>query len=166
MVVLSRIGFSLLALMLVVSCFNNDEFETHSNPTDRIFDDGNFRVVLTGPEPQLDGTFKLSWSDVYSTEVFSSIFKSFDNSKFTVSSGKLLTINRAITDSEITQIKNGQALSGYTTAATINKNGDSLEGNASINLSAGTNSIVIELVYSYDSLTSVTMHSNVLIYDN
>lgn len=58
---------SLLLLIWFLGCVAEIE-ERHDNPLDRIFDDGEFRLVLNPPTRQNDGTYMIKWSNVFHRE--------------------------------------------------------------------------------------------------
>lgn len=158
----------LLVAAMVVSLFACDNTEVkmrHENPLDRIFDSGNFRVVLTAEE-KANGNTALTWSNV-----FHSTQGELSTEKLKINGSAQIfrsAANPGATD--INAVKNGSALSGSFAAVgtcTIAAAGDSYAGTCDAVNPSNKGSFIVQFNYRFtdksDLTTTGTIYSNFVV---
>lgn len=149
-----------IVLFSLTACLQEDLELVHTNPLDRIYDDGDFRIVLT-MTPESGGDVKVRWSDLtyQGDEV--------EEDDFSASSFSLLSVSGAASDADIDTIKVNQSLS-WTQASDLDESEAAVEGEETISEPGTDTSYVIEIQFSYkdpdgENLSGI-IHSNVVYY--
>lgn len=160
-----RIYLVVGSAILVLGCTNTEIKMRHENPLDRIFDSGNFRVVLTG-EAAASGNAALVWSNVYHAS----------EGELTDAKLKINTtaqILRSATNPaavDITAVKNAAALSGSFSAlgtCVIGAANNSYAGNCDVAPALNKGSYILQFNYRFtdksDVTTTGTIYSNFVV---
>ena len=154
-----------LALVLAVSCTNTEVKMRHENPLDRIFDSGNFRIVLTAEE-KVNGNTTLNWSNVFhSTEGELTAEKLKING-----SAQIFRSATSPGATDINSVKEAGALSGSFSAVgtcTIAAAGESYAGTCDAVNPANKGSFILQFNYRFtdksDVTTTGTIYSNFVV---
>lgn len=157
-------GVLLLGAVLA-GCSNTEVKMRHENPLDRIFDSGNFRLVLTA-EAKASGNTSLTWSNVFHTTEGE---LSDDKLKINGSAQVFRSAaNPGATD--ITAVKNASALSGSFSAVgtcTIAAANNSYAGNCEAVNPANKGAFIVQFNYRFtdksDVTTTGTIYSNFVV---
>jgi hypothetical protein len=156
--------FGASALVWAMGCTNTEVKMRHENPLDRIFDSGNFRVVLTA-EVKANGNTALTWSNVFhSTEGELSAEKLKINT-----TAQILHNAASPGTTEITAVKNGIALGGFTPlgTCTIAAVGDGYAGTCDAVSPSNKGSFIVQFNYRFtdksDLTTTGTIYSNFVV---
>ncbi len=159
----------ILLILTFAACHNTELITEHSNPLDRIFDDGDFRIVLSQPEKQADGTWLIRWSNVFhKTE------GELDDQVFMLNAGAVLaSMNSAPTAADLQAIRNNSLDHNFDTDILyIQAKKGSYAGSHNLGTLSGVTirSYVIYMSYYYidpnkdNQKTSGIIHSNVVVF--
>ncbi len=160
-----QICLVLFTLAVGVGCTNTEVKMRHENPLDRIFDSGNFRVVLTG-EAAASGNAALVWSNVFhSTE------GELSDDKLKINS--TAQIYRSATTpsvADIGAVQNGTALSGSFAAlgtCTVAAASNSYAGKCDVPSPSNKGAYILQFNYRFtdksDVTTTGTIYSNFVV---
>lgn len=147
------------------ACDNTEVKMRHENPLDRIFDSGNFRIVLTGEEKP-SGNTTLTWSNVFhSTE------GELGTDKLKINgSAQVFRSAASPGATDIAAVKDAAALSGsFTTVGTctIAAAGDSYAGTCDAVNPLNKGSFIVQFNYRFtdksDVTTTGTIYSNFVV---
>lgn len=148
-------------LLLFTACTFTEVPSDHTNPLDTIYDSGPLRMVLSYPEKSSAG-YKMFYSSVYYNN---------SNSKDSVFSAngtpQLMYKATAVTQTDLDNIKNMVALTGYTLVKSIVAIADDYKGEyENSTISSGT--YVIQFPYKLTNNATVTtgiFYSNIVSYN-
>jgi hypothetical protein len=149
----------------LAGCTNTEVKMRHENPLDRIFDSGNFRLVLTGEE-KASGNTSLTWSNVFhSTE------GELSDDKLKINgSAQVFRSAASPGAADITAVKNASALSGSFTAVgtcSVAASGNSYAGNCEAVNPANKGAFIVQFNYRFtdksDVITTGTIYSNFVV---
>jgi len=154
-----------LGLVFLVGCTNTEVKMRHENPLDRIFDSGNFRIVLTAEEKP-NGNTTLNWSNVFhSTEGELSAEKLKING-----SAQIFRSAASPSAIDINSVKEAGALSGSFTGVgtcTIAAAGDSYAGTCDAVNPSNKGAFILQFNYRFtdksDVTTTGTIYSNFVV---
>lgn len=159
-----RIGAALI-ITAASACTNTEVKMRHENPLDRIFDSGNFRLVLTAEE-KASGNTGLTWSNVFhSTE------GELSDDKLKINgSAQIFGSAASPGAADINAVKNGAALSGSFAAVgtcTVAAANNSYAGNCDAVNPANKGAFIVQFNYRFtdksDITTTGTIYSNFVV---
>jgi hypothetical protein len=140
--------------ILVAGCTNTEVKMRHENPLDRIFDSGNFRVVLTG-EATASGNASLAWSNVY----HASEGELTDTKLKINSTAQILRSATTPAASDLTAVQNGAAISGSYSAVgvcVVSAANSSYAGSCDVAPALNKGSYILQFNYRFTDKSDVT----------
>jgi len=137
----------------------------HDNPLDAIFDNGNFRMVLTYDYNSATGITTLRWSNVYHTTE-----KELNTTNFVLNTtADLLYKTGAPPTADVQLVKTQQPLIGYTalSPSPVKANLSSYAGSVEMLAANSKGSFIIEFRYKFTNKSGTTetgiLHSNFVV---
>jgi hypothetical protein len=151
----------LLLSMLVGRCAITEQPLDHENPLDRIYESGNFRMVLSAESTSTSST-TLRWGNVYHT---SEGELSDSNLKLNTTASVLYKAT-APTSTEIASVKAKTALTGYTTVTScpVAVSSSSYAGTCGLTGSSSKGTFIILFNYKFTDKSGVTTSG--ILYSN
>ena len=147
---------SALLMATLSSCTMTEYPLTHTNPLDRIFDSGDFRLMLTGESPS-STTAKLTWGDVYDVTLKTSNPVTSDNLKINgTNAAQLLYKSGSPSTTDIAAVKTSTALGGYTMLYPLVAVGSSYSGTHTASSPNHRGTYIIQFSYSYKNSAGTT----------
>ena len=164
MVKLRTLTFSIF-LIALSNCSTTEMPLAHDNPLDAIFDNGNFRMVLTDDYNTTTQMTTLHWSNVYHTTE-----KELNTINFKLNTTANLLYKTGVpSTTDVQLVKTQQPLVGYTalTPSPIKANGSTYAGTTDMLPANSKGCFIVEFNYKFTSKTGVTetgiLHSNFVI---